>query len=80
MERRLLTRQQVAELLGVSTMTIIRLEGCGLTPLKLTGKPASRTHYDAAEIGALIAKRHAAATSAARGGVSPKSRTKKIRG
>jgi hypothetical protein len=66
---RLLTRAQVAELLGASVMTIIRLEQSGaLTPIKLIDKPGGMTRYGLEEVEALVQKRRGAAKIAKTGG------------
>jgi hypothetical protein len=54
----LMTRQQAAEMLGASTMMLIRLERSGeLTPIKLTKKPTAMTRYEIREVEALIERR-----------------------
>jgi hypothetical protein len=59
---RLLTRVQVADMLGTSVMTIIRIAEAGdLTAIKLVNKPTAMTRYSAAEVQALVAKRRRAA-------------------
>jgi hypothetical protein len=58
MGRLLLTRVQVAEMLGTSTMTVIRLQKAGdLTGIKLTDRPTAMTRYQPAEVEALVEKR-----------------------
>lgn len=54
----LFTRGQVAKLLSVSTMTVIRMEADGrLQPIKLSPGVSARTYYRSADIYALIGRR-----------------------
>ena len=56
--RRCQARIQVGEMLGVSTMSVIRLEKAGqLTGIKLTDRPGAMTRYRPSEIEALVEKR-----------------------
>ncbi len=53
-------RRLAAELLSVSTATLIRLEAEGrLRPIKLSASPAAMTFYSRADIEALIGGDHA---------------------
>jgi hypothetical protein len=54
----LLTRRQVAELLSLSVMSVIRLEQQGrLQPIKLTHAQNAKTYYRAADVYAMVGER-----------------------
>jgi hypothetical protein len=63
----LFTRAEVADALGTSTMTVIRLEQAGeLTPIKFINRPAAQTRYAVTEVQALIERRRKLALKQAR--------------
>jgi hypothetical protein len=54
----LFTRQQVAKLLNVHPITVMRMEARGkLQPVKLNAGVSARTYYRSADIYALIGRR-----------------------